>query len=89
MTDQLRVLVITTMAEARARGAKHGTCRHHDKPDLQFWWPGLGLRMLVGREFDVVCIGIELGAEMRDWLSAHLLRRGRTGTTVVQGMLWR
>lgn len=84
-----RVLVITTMAEARARGAAFGTCRHRDKPDLQFWWPRLGREMLIGREFDVVCIGIELDSEMREWLAAHLLRRGRSGTTVVQGLLWR
>lgn len=88
MTKELQVLVITTISEARQRGAAHGTCRHHAKPNLQFWWPRLGREMLAGREFDVVMITIELADEMRDWLNAYLLRRGRTGTVVVEGRLW-
>lgn len=87
----LRVLVVTTMGEARRRGAPHGTCRHRDKANLQFWWPGLGTELLHGRAFDVVLIGIALDPELRDWFKAHLLRPSRTiqyGPLVVEGQLW-
>lgn len=88
INQPLRVLVVTAMPEARRRGAAFGTCRHAAKRDLQFWWPRLGTEMLIGREFDVVCITIEIGAELREWLQAHLLRRGLSGTLVVEGKLW-
>lgn len=88
MTKELSVLVITTIHEARRRGAAFGTCHHHDKRTLQFWWPRLGREMLAGREFDVVIIAIAVEGELREWLTAHLTRRGRTGTIVVEGQLW-
>lgn len=86
--EPVRVLVITTMADARRGGATFGTCRHRRLPSIQFWWPRLGLHLLAGREFDVVCIAVEIEPELRDWLHAHLQRRGRAETTVVEGRLW-
>ena len=82
--EPLSVLIVTTRETARSNGCTWGSCRHKDKPNLQFWWSGLAREILAGRRFDVVAITTPLADELRSWLIAHLVR---DGTLLFEGQL--
>ena len=88
----LVLVIVRDIQEARRRGCAHGTCRHPAFPGLQFWWPRLGRDLLRGRQFQLIVLAVDLDAELREFVQAHLIRPTAEqpgGPVVVEGHLWR
>lgn len=69
---------------AKAAGMSDGRCRHREDENIHFWWPELGLRLLIGWRFSLVIVDHDTFREATSVRPDFETAVSRPGTLVVR-----